>query len=246
MVPSNLLGLLLFVVLLWPGFVYTTIRARRMPERQTTALRETVSIVLISLTALAAVLALFGLVRVIWPHRTPSVRSLIFAPGTYLRAYYVSVAWWGIAMLTVAVGGAAVVAALLTSTRVARVPVVGKLAVPHPSTMSAWWLAFNEWDPEEVDIHVGCVLDDDSYVSGRLHSYSQTAADVADRELLLAAPIHVRSKGGNAAVEIPNAGLVAVSARHLVTMTVSYVPRAAAAPAPPAPAAPAPPASPGA
>jgi Family of unknown function (DUF6338) len=238
-IPSNLLGLLLFVLLLWPGFVYTSVRARRMPERQTSALRETVSVVGISLTALAVVLALFGLFGLVWPQRAPSVESLIFKRRPYLRAHYVSVAWWGIGMLAVAVVGSGLVAAILTSSRFARLPVVGRLAAPDPSTMSAWWAAFGGWNEDEIEIHVGCTLDDGSYVAGRLYSYSQLAADTADRELLLMAP-KIRPKGHDDLCELTGAGLMAISARHIVTMTISYVqlPSSGQAPTPAAPPAP--------
>src|SRR4051794_8325452 len=207
-VPSNLLGLLLFVLLLWPGFAYSSIRARRLPERQVSALRETVSIVVISLTALAVVLALFGLVGLVSPGRMPSVELLIFAPEPYLRTHYVSVAWWGVGMLAVAVVGSALVAAFLTSSRFARVRLVGQLAAPDPSTMSAWWAAFSARNEDEVEIHVGCTIDDGSYVVGKLYSYSQLAADTADRELLLTAPLRVRSKGQEDLFELTGAGLM--------------------------------------
>jgi hypothetical protein len=52
-IPSGLTGVLAFVVLLWPGFAYNSIRGRRRPVQQLTSLQETIVIVTASLTAVA-------------------------------------------------------------------------------------------------------------------------------------------------------------------------------------------------
>ena len=58
--PTTIGGLLLFVVLLTPGFVYLAIAETRLPRRQYTALRETGRIVSVSLLANGFVLSVFG------------------------------------------------------------------------------------------------------------------------------------------------------------------------------------------
>lgn len=244
-VPSSALGLLLFVVLLWPGFAHSTVRARRFPAQQLTALRETASIVTSSLTSILVVGALFAVARATWPGATPDVGRVLFDPHGYLAAHYVSVIWWGTGMLALAVGGAAGTAAVRMSERIRRTRGLRWLtAAPAVSSMSAWWLAFTEVDWDQVDIYLGCTLDDGSYVSGRLFSFSRAEDDSADRDLLLTTPLRVRPRGATLAEEIPRAQLMTVSARHLVTMTVSYVARpvtprpATPAPATPSPAAP--------
>lgn len=233
-IPPDLTGVLLFVVLLWPGLVYSTIRARRRPERQLTPLRETVSIVGISLTALALTALVFAAIRSAWPAATPDIRQLMFNQRAYLSAHYVEVGWWSAAVVAAAVAGAACVAFAQSSQRLSRVPWLSRFVAPpaDPSTMSSWWLAFSQYPPSEVEIHVGCSLDDGSYVSGRLYSFSQVAEDTADRDLLLRDPITMRPAGATAASAVDRAGLVAVSARHVVTMTVSYVARRPTAPGP--------------
>lgn len=229
-VPSSMVGLLLFVVLLWPGFAYTAVRARRLPERQVSVLRETVSIVATSLTTIVLVGVLFAGVRSLWPGSTPDSGRLLFDTRAYLRAHYVSVGWWGLGLLVLAVIGSAGVAVAQSSERLGRVSWLRWLAFsPDRSSMSSWWLAFTEWNPDEVDIHLGCTLDDGCYVRGRLFSYSQLAEDVADRDLTLVAPIEVRPKGGDKVETVDQAGLMIISARHLVTMTVTYVPKNLAA-----------------
>jgi hypothetical protein len=223
-IPSGLTGVLAFVVLLWPGFVYNSIRGRRRPARQLTSLQETIVVVTASLTAVAITGVLFGVIRLIWPGRTPDVRSLLFQPHTYLQAHYVATAWWASAFIVVAVFGAAGVAFAQASTRLGATGLFRLLApLPDPSSMSSWWIAFSGRDLAREEIHVGCALDDGSFISGRLHSYSQLAADSADRDLVLRAPLSVRAAGSSQAQPIERAALMTVSARNIVSITVTYV-----------------------
>jgi hypothetical protein len=232
-VPVDLTGLVLFIVLLWPGFAYNGVRARRRPDRQLTSLQETVTIASASLTALTVTGLLFGLIRVLLPGETPDIHRLIFSSHSYLADHYVLTGWWAAAFLAVAVLGSFGAAEALSSEQLGRVRFLKRLAVPpDPSTMSAWWLAFTYRGSEKVDIYVGCAVDDGSYVSGRLRSFSQVAEDSEDRDLVLRAPISVRPPGGARAEVIDGAALMAISARHIVTTTVTYVRR------PPAPATP--------
>jgi hypothetical protein len=223
-IPSGLTGVLAFIVLLWPGFVYNSIRARHRPERQLTSLQETIAIVTASLTAVAVTGMVFGLIRVIWPGETPDVRSLLFQPHAYLQAHYVATAWWGGAFILVAVLGAAGVAFAQGSARFAGTGPFRLLAPPpDPSSMSSWWIAFSGRDPAREEIHVGCAMDNGSFISGRLYSYSQLAADSADRDLVLRAPLSVRAAGSTDVQPIERAALITVSARNIVSMTVTYV-----------------------
>ena len=231
-IPSGLTGVLAFVVLLWPGFAYNSIRARHRPERQLTPLQETIAIVTASLTAVAVTGMVFGVVRVIWPGGTPDVRSLLFQPHAYLQAHYVATAWWAGAFIVVAVFGAVGVAFAQASVRLGDIGLFRLLApLPDPSSMSAWWIAFSGRDPSKEEIHVGCTMDNGSFISGRLYSYSQLGEDSADRDLVLRAPLSVRAAGSQEAQPIERAALITVSARNIVSMTVTYVRK----PAPPVP-----------
>ena len=223
-IPSGLTGVLAFVVLLWPGFVYNSIRGRRRPTRQLTSLQETIVVVTASLTAVAVTGMVFGVIRVIWPGGTPDVRSLLFQPHTYLQAHYVATAWWAGAFIVVAVFGAAGVAFAQASARLGGTSLFRLLApLPDPSSMSAWWIAFSGRDLSKEEIHVGCAIDDGSFISGRLHSYSQLGADSTDRDLVLRAPLSVRAAGSSAPQPIERAALMTVSARNIVSITVTYV-----------------------
>jgi hypothetical protein len=225
-IPSDLTGLLLFVVMLWPGFAYNSARARRRPDRQLTSLQETVIIVTASLAALVATSVVFAIIRVLLPGVTPDVRATLFSTHAYLQAHYVRVAWWAVAFLAVAILGAMGVAEAQESQWLRRSRYLrGLAAPPDPSTQSGWWIAFRPGLDAGHEVHVGCTLDDGSYVSGRLHSYSQVAEDTADRDLVLRAPVKVRPRGAAEASEVPNVTWMTVSARHIVTMAVTYVSR---------------------
>lgn len=88
-------------------------------------------------------------------------------------------------------------------------------------------------------MHVGCTLDNGSYISGRLHSFSQVAEDTADRDLVLRPPIKIRPPGATDAQEVQRVSRMTITARHIITMTVTYVRKIPATQSPPAQAEPA-------
>jgi hypothetical protein len=90
----------------------------------------------------------------------------------------------------------------------------------HEAYLSGWSLLFSEHPGARL--HIGCLLDDGSYVAGRLRSFSRAAEDVEDRELTLTGPILYRASNGQTTSPLPDVGAAAVSARHLVLLTVSY------------------------
>ena len=74
---------------------------------------------------------------------------------------------------------------------------------------------------EGREVHVGCTLDDGTYVRGRLRSFNNSADDAPDRELILGAPIAYRSSEEDEEQEYP-VSAVCVAARHVVTLFVFY------------------------
>ena len=96
-VPTTLTGLLLFVVLLLPGFAYLVGKERHGTERRLSPFRETVAIVAASVTSELFVLIVFAAIRALWPSRTPDVGALIRDAGSYLRSshvHYQNLAVW--------------------------------------------------------------------------------------------------------------------------------------------------------
>lgn len=220
--PTTLLSLVLFVVLLLPGFAYTLRRERLASTRTLSPFRETVSLAFVSIVADAAALAGFALVRAAMPRTTPAVTALLHDPN-YRQAHFGDLVGWGAGLLAAATLLATAAAGnwprrQLTRLRRRRVPVPVR---EHEARVSSWTLLFTEHP--DARIHVGCVLDDGSYVSGWLRSFSRAAEDVEDRELTLTAPILYRAPDRNRLSALPDVGAVAISARRLQLLTVSYI-----------------------
>lgn len=212
--PSTLTGLLLFVVLLLPGFAYLVGKERVGTERRASAFRETASVVSASVTSELVVLVLS------WPlwRWSLDVDALIAAPGDYWREHPGLLTAWGLGLLTVAC--ALAFTATLPCLRRKLPRLTG--GYPHPSAVSAWWLLFEQYR-QGRDRHVGVVLDDGSYMQGSLISFNQNADDIADRDLVLTAPIVYRAPNSTEKPVALDCSAACVSARRIVAMTVSYV-----------------------
>lgn len=222
--PTTLTGLLLFVVLLLPGFAYLVGKERAGTERRASPFRETVAIVAASV---AAELAVIVLVAPIWT-RHIDFAGLVRAPGTYWRSSPGSLAAWSIALLLAAI----VLAYVTTWPVIRRIPsrvlterLRDKLqfTYPHPSSVSGWWMLFEHYHPDH-DRQVGLVIDDGSFVSGTHLSFNNDASDSPDRDIILLAPILYRAAGRDEA-ELYPVSMVSVSARRIVTMFVTVLPR---------------------
>jgi hypothetical protein len=222
-VPSTLLGLVVFVVSLAPGLTFVLLRERRMPERSLSTFRETAVVVCVSLATDTIVLVLFALARAAAPELTPDIGYLVRAPTEYFRSAYQLIFWWSLVLLALAIAFASWVGSGAARRALARLPRVGPpaQASPHESGVSAWWLVFHEHP--ETTVYVGCVLDDGSFVSGWLHSYSTAAADLPDRDLSLSDPIRYRASGSTISSVLDGVGAVVINAHRIVLLSVSYV-----------------------
>jgi uncharacterized protein DUF6338 len=101
-VPTTLIGLVLFVILLSPGLCYALVKEARRPQREVSIFRETAAVVLVGFGCVAAVLLLFSLVRSLIPERTPDVGAFVRDPAAYFQANVPEVAAWSFGMLAVA------------------------------------------------------------------------------------------------------------------------------------------------
>lgn len=224
--PTTLTGLLLFVVLLLPGFAYLVGKERHGTERKASPFRETIAVVAASITSEIFVLALFAVVRWLWPSGTPDVGQLIRSPGSYLPgtqarpSHYDIVGVWGLGILVAAtiVGYAATVPAVRRV--VSKLPLIG--SYPHDSTVSGWWILFEKWKGGR-EIDVGCVLDDGSYVNGMLASFNTSADDSSERDLLLTAPICYRPPSASEPIPYDSVSAASIPASRIVTMFVGYL-----------------------
>lgn len=216
--PTSFTGLLLFVVLLLPGLAYQVGKERFGAERRPPAFRETVAVVAASVISELLVLVLT------WPLWAWSlnVHRFVREPGKYWKAHPGLIASWVLGLLLVAC--ALAFAATLPKVRDWKISqkVLGRY--PHESTLSAWWRLFEEAAPgvPAERRHVGCILEDGSYIAGRLGSFNRSADDLGDRDLILLHPIEYRAKGSTNVVAYP-AGAACISARRIAVMFVSYL-----------------------
>jgi len=220
-VPTTLTGLLLFVVLLLPGFVYLTGKERGGTERHVSPFRETVTIVTASITSEIAVLILFAIVRSVWPSVTPDVGALIRGGSAYLGGNYRQFAIWGGGLLAFSTALAYLATIPAIRRGMAKLHLAGPY--PHSSAVSAWWMLFERFAAGRR-VHVACTLDDGSAVAGNLQSFNTSADDSPERELVLGAPIMYRPPGGQKEQEQEYlVSGASVAAQRIVTLFVTYV-----------------------
>lgn len=217
--PATLTSLLIFVVLLLPGLAYVSIRERNTPRQHLSVFRETVTVVTASILAdLAALLAVVT-ATLVWPDATPDIRRLILGDTGYVAESYLLVFGWATGLLAAATVAAGIVGAVRRRI--------------HTSVMSSWWAMFEAQDSaakalkasrkRRTPIQVGCVLDDQSFITGRLWTYSQEEDETADRDVVLREPILYRPAGVDDLTEYP-AGSACISAARIVVMFVNHLP----------------------
>lgn len=220
--PTTLTGLLLFVVILLPGFAYLVGKERHGTERRLSPFRETVAIVSASVTSELVVIGVFAAIRTVWPSVTPDVGALLRQGALYFHGYqshrghYQIIAAWGIGLLALAT----LIAYAATIPRVRR---LGKWLTgpyPHESTVSSWWMLFETWKGAR-EIEVICILDDGSSIRGRFGSFNISADDSPDRDLILKDPLHYSPSGEEDEVPYP-VSTACIAARRIVTMFVNY------------------------
>ena len=210
--PSDLVGLLIFVTLLMPGFVFLVQREIKTPNREISAFRETVTLAVVSLACNAVAVALFGLVRFLFPAQTPDFGRMVRDGFSYILPNYIAVGWWGIALLAFS----SILAFMLGRFE----PTFTRSFTQRITFTSAWWELFHMH--ADSKIYVGCELEDNSYLGGYLLSYSTEVKETGDRELAISAPITCRLADGTEA-ELHDISAVTVSARRLKYHTVSYM-----------------------
>jgi hypothetical protein len=222
-VPTTVVGLLFTVVFALPGYVYHKLALRRRSERVDTAVQELLSIVFVGVIINLVAVAVLGTVTVVASPRTPNLSKILLEPAKYSAAHLALVSWWLLAFVVLALA----IAVLFGLEPWERWLPERWQRRRHERTrrvrdqQSAWWLLFHEHPTSTI--HIGCSLDDGSYVAGRLHSYSKAPVENGDRELTLSGEITYRAAEDPDAGVLPSVNAVTVSARRIVLLTVTYV-----------------------
>jgi MFS family permease len=225
--PTSLLGLLLFVVLLAPGFCYVLRQEQRQPGHAVSVFRETVTLTITSILCDLTVAALVAVLRIRFPRAVPDIGQLVRDPADYARARYATLGWWSAGLLAAAcLLGLLLASVDLTGTleRCSRVRWLGWLLPPVSTSVrleSHWWWLFRQYPRRRK--YVTCHLDDGSYLSGWLVSYATMADETPDRELVLTRPLYHRPPDSDEEQAL-DYDAAAISARHIVSLLVRYMP----------------------
>jgi len=198
--PNSLAGLLVFVAVLLPGFVFITIYTWDRPRRRWSTLEETAAILLASMIAETVVAGLYAGIRLRTATAEPGLDLLILKPAEHLG--------WVAGLLAEASVLAALTAWLLRGRRV------------HPAVTSSWWTLFDSSWVEGDTTYVQCVLDDGSSVTGVLGDWNTCQEESPDRDIILKRPITYRPPGGQEYLE-HRVSAVCISASRIVAMFVA-------------------------
>lgn len=227
--PATLVGLILFVVFLTPGFVLLLVQEARRPKRTYEGLRETAVLLLGGVVFALLVLGIFSLIHLAFPAFTPDV-GLLVRDKSYLKREYDAVLLWMIGLVALASVLAALVGLLdHVPTRPLRALVDRLRPIKF---QSAWFKMFDEYldkelarDPNRA-VYCGCSLSNGTWIGGYLLSFNTDVEEGDDRELVLAGGISFRPPGKDeCTTTLENVGGVIISARQLSFITVSYVPK---------------------
>lgn len=232
--PTSLVGLLIFVVLLAPGLAFVVQRETHFVPRTASAFRETAVVILASVIANSITLCIFSLVRFIWPGLTPDPGQLLASPDKYFSANYALVSGWTAILLAIATLLGALAALppgpVLSAWR--KLPSALQPQwledIGNPIVYKSAWSRLMHLRPEDydgpIDVWVSCELQDGTYLAGPLFSLNPDVDEDADRELIIMAPVSYRSPTSTSTEEL-EVGAVTVSARNLKYVAWSYVRR---------------------
>lgn len=196
MVPSSLVGLALFVVLLAPGLAFALRREHFVPPQEQSAFRESLSVIFVSVVCVTLTGLLAAVLRAVWPRATPDVGALIKSPGPVARAHYVQLTWWALGLLAFAT----LVGILAADPRIARHLkragqsrsgrwLTGSTHARISSNPAMYNLVHLHGDARSgrIRIRVTAQMTDGTIVGGYLHSYDIGTDDQRD-DIVLAEP----------------------------------------------------------
>jgi len=216
-VPTSIVGLIVFVGFLVPGFVHYTQRRSRVPQRSPSALVETANLVTVSVATNAVVFVLFASWRSLVPKHSPDVRRLIVEGWQYSADRLPYLGFWVAGLL---LGSSAL--AFVLGIRPVWLESFSARFAPTLVDASTWYHVF-EAGPAESYVWVGCDLRDGAWVAGALDWYSTEIDETADRELAIAGPIEFRAADASEGRTIDGYQRLVISAREIVRLYVTYL-----------------------
>jgi hypothetical protein len=182
-IPSNLVGLVLFAASLGPGYVYVRVAEKRKPRPDRSALVETVE--MIAIGGMASTLAALIVLSVGDALDALDTGALANSAKDYLLAEPVRVLGSLVVLFALSYGGAAI-AALLMHRR--------HRAVFKPGT-NAWQEVFWWGRDSRTDVTLAHIeLRDGRRIAGKLRTFTAESED--NREIALVSPIAAQTTRG--------------------------------------------------
>ncbi|SCL43080.1 DUF6338 family protein [Micromonospora aurantiaca (nom. illeg.)] len=227
MIPTSAIGLVLFVTLLSPGLAYVLRHEQVVPAQSLSAFRETLRVVFMSVVCLTATGLLFAVLRFFLPRHTPNVRGLIRDPNDFAREHHVQLAWWALGLLAFAtlLGALAADPRAVAALQRAKAKKWYKRLTGYSQTtildVSAWYRTIELHRHDAEALVVGAQLDSGAYVQGDLFTYSVASREDEHRDLVLTAPIELRTADG--VTHTLDVKYSVISARHIVRLDVTPV-----------------------
>jgi hypothetical protein len=227
MVPSSLLGVALFLILLAPGLAYVLRHEKAVPGGPRSAFRETLRVIFVSVVSLTVTGLLATLARWMFSQHTVDVAGLVRAPVPFARDHHVELAWWSLGLLvfTTLLAWTAADPRLIWLVRNLgdRRPLRWLTGVEATDIVevSTWWRVFDEQKRIPGITSVGVLQDNGSYVQGTLLSYSTSTVDYDKRELILTVPlVLVTADGQKHPLQVH---MVVISGRNIVRLDVTHL-----------------------
>src|SRR4051794_2430579 len=100
--PSTALGLLILILLLLPGFVYSLVRERLSPSVTRSAFRETASVIVVSVACNAVILFAYVLILILSPIQRLDLAQVIVRPAYYIPQFFTLALCTAAALVTLA------------------------------------------------------------------------------------------------------------------------------------------------
>ena len=217
--PSTLLGVLILIYVLIPGYSYQLARRRRVPTERLSTLVGASNILFVAIVSNSFTVALYGISQLsTWiRNHSPNIAQLLRSPEEYVlssndRLYYIL--GWMTVLLAISCCFALLLAFLSF-----RKP-LGLWSVVSPS--SAWHYCFSEAAPESYDVFIECILEDGVTIRGMGFAYNPDLNDSLDRDLILQSPLTIQLPDDGLETHYDNR-LVIVSAHRVMRLAVEYV-----------------------
>jgi len=191
MPPSTFLGLLLFVWLVTPGFVFNYLAARRRPAQAESPFQDASRVVLASvLFSSMAMLVVLGVNEAVGSPSALDLRRVVSGDTAYLRDKYVLLAMALILQVLGACGLAWLGDVIVKA-------VIAKLSMQAPPTLrseSAWTKPL-DLKPAGATTRVWVRLKSGVDLIGTVAAFDH-AIDLVDRELVLTTPLQIQTRDG--------------------------------------------------